>query len=210
MWIQLDGDEDLDLLEAAADQAVREIKEAAGDDVELTPHFRRGDEDKAWAHVSLSRPFALRRQEIEGFTEELQKACRVTQNFDIELRCSNWVTLPSEDGQRTFLAFEVDFDKAALRRLIQNLDTVLGIYGKAPYYSSPRFHVTFAHTTSPAARLEALRGNGNRALAGAEAGAGRKDPEDGSTSDVEEPSFEAEAIMFKAGNITAQVPLFRA
>jgi hypothetical protein len=116
-----------------------------------------------WAHVSLAKPFALRKHEIEPLLAALTAAVGRVPCFDVEvgpawglLPCDPSMTSggggssagPSPLGARCFVALDVAGGREGLERLVKAVDGSLARFGRPPYFAPPRLHVTVAEVAA--------------------------------------------------------------
>lgn len=119
------------------------------------------DPSPEFAHLSLSRPFSLRRHEIDQMVTALRDACSLLDPFHISFGMSSWCLLPSEDQDRTFLALNVLEGCEELDNLVCEIDKVMGRFGKPTYYEERHFHITVAYMdiAMSSKSLEPLQGH---------------------------------------------------
>jgi len=102
-----------------------------------------------WAHVSLSKPFFLRRHELDPFEVALRDAVADTSPFTIVLAPHGWTLLGSDDKDRAFLVLGIEEGAEELEELVERVDQALARFGRPPYYEEPHFHVTVAEVAAP-------------------------------------------------------------
>jgi len=131
-----------------------------------------------WAHLSLSRPFSLRRHELEPFEAALRETTADMEPFTVVLPRYKWSLLGSDDHERTFLVLDVEEGEEELQELVEKVDQAMTRFGRPQYYEEPHFHITVAEVGAPftgdMARLGADHGHQCK-------GAPRDDGEGGST-----------------------------
>ena len=107
----------------------------------LSRTFKRS----SWGHLSLARPFYMRKHEIEPFRDALQEAVGQMSAFEVEV-LPDWVLLPSEDpdSERSFIALKLADHNGDLARLVTSVDSVMARFGRPKYFTPAIFHVTIA------------------------------------------------------------------
>ena len=102
-------------------------------------------------HISLSKVFYLQSAVLNSFERELRERLRFQHQFSIVLDSEsiddgkvNVEVLVNDERSRTFFSLPVVMGCENIKRLISCADEVLRKYQLAPYYESPKFHVSFA------------------------------------------------------------------
>lgn len=98
-------------------------------------------QDAEW-HLSLSRPFVLRYEQIEPFVKELRHAVRWRRRFQCTLQHAS--ILLNDQGTRSFLC--LDSTNNEVNGIIQCVDRALSAFQQPVYYKNPKVHVSIAST----------------------------------------------------------------
>lgn len=108
--------------------------------------------DGVGVHISLSRPFTLRYEQIQAFIASLRTSIHGASG-PLHITLHEPAVFVNDSGTRTFAASLVSGGKAPLTTIIQRIDSCLISYGKCPYYSP----------AIPHASLSVLPGDGTHA-----------------------------------------------
>jgi len=82
-------------------------------------------------HVSLSRPFALRRPQIDAFVAQLKSSIAGHQ-FPVSF--GRWDVLINDDRTRSFVALRIEQGRELVRSLISIVDSVLESFNLPIYH----------------------------------------------------------------------------
>lgn len=115
---------------------LREYRLQPAGDATSSPHLG------SWAHVSLARPFALRKHEIEPFIRVLGTSVSQVPSFEVGVGAT-WNALGDEEGGgRSFLVLDIVKGRSELTALLRACDDTLVRFGRPKYYEPPYLHVS--------------------------------------------------------------------
>ncbi|KAF8606819.1 hypothetical protein BDV93DRAFT_327465 [Ceratobasidium sp. AG-I] len=103
---------------------------------------------KCSAHLSLSRPVALRAHQRDDFRKEVRKITLKNSQFSASF--SQLTVLTNDEKTRSFLCVEAGAGHQQLKELSDSLTSHLASLRQLPYYAQPRFHISIAWTLTPA------------------------------------------------------------
>ncbi|CAI5728733.1 unnamed protein product [Peronospora destructor] len=98
--------------------------------------------EKLELHLSLSRPFVLKYNQINVFVDSLRAALKWRQRFSVTL-CRTLV-LVNDDKTRSFLALHVVKGEDEFVKLLRCVDECLARFKQPTYYKDPIPHVSIA------------------------------------------------------------------
>ncbi|KDO29846.1 hypothetical protein SPRG_19728 [Saprolegnia parasitica CBS 223.65] len=110
----------------------------------VLPKDSDGDEDPSSLHLSLSRTFVLRYEQIEPFVQALRIALKYRKRQRIGLQGHR--ILINDEKTRLFAATPVVRGKLEICHIIACVDRCMRQFDLAPYYSDPIPHVSVAST----------------------------------------------------------------
>ncbi|KAJ2556247.1 Transporter of the ATP-binding cassette (ABC) [Coemansia sp. RSA 1933] len=94
-------------------------------------------------HVSLTRVFYLQEHEILAFVEALERAVLAAGCCGaFAVGFSRVSVYANETGSREFVGLDVGSGKERLARMVGAVDGVMRRFGKEPFFSNARFHVS--------------------------------------------------------------------
>ncbi|KAE9028372.1 hypothetical protein PF010_g1849 [Phytophthora fragariae] len=93
-------------------------------------------------HLSLSRPFVLTFDQIEGFVDSLRSALKWRQRFSVTLQGA--LVLVNDDRTRSFLSLRVSEGEQQLKQVLRCVDQCLARFELPTYYEDPIPHVSIA------------------------------------------------------------------
>ncbi|KAJ1668403.1 poly(U)-specific 3'-to-5' RNA exonuclease [Coemansia sp. RSA 1813] len=108
-------------------------------------------------HVSLTRVFYLQEHEISGFVEILERAVLASSHGAFAVGFSKASMYANETGSREFVGLDIGSGEERLAKIVGAVDEVMRRFGKEPFFSNPRFHVSI---------VRAERGKGGRGMIG--------------------------------------------
>lgn len=89
-------------------------------------------------HLSLSRPLALKSNQLKTFRVSLTHA--TNQIKSISFHFARFCYLTNDDKSRSFLALEVGNGHSSLKILVEKINEILKQFGLEEYYDHPIFH----------------------------------------------------------------------
>ncbi|KAE8910297.1 hypothetical protein PF005_g1390 [Phytophthora fragariae] len=128
--------------------AIDRAQELMGDIVTLVPfeELRLGESSSRHSdnglHLSLSRPFVLTFDQIEGFVDSLRSALKWRQRFSVTLQGA--LVLVNDDRTRSFLSLRVSEGEQQLKQVLRCVDQCLARFELPTYYEDPIPHVSIA------------------------------------------------------------------
>ncbi|KAH7479299.1 hypothetical protein PRIC1_009153 [Phytophthora ramorum] len=135
-------------LRELARETINRVQELVGDTVTLVPFEELGlgesssTKGDASLHLSLSRPFVLIYDQIDGFVDSLRAALKWRQRFNITLRRA--LVLVNDDKTRSFLALRVGEGEQQFVQVLRCVDQCLTQFKLPTYYKNPIPHVSIA------------------------------------------------------------------
>lgn len=126
--VGVDGDAELREL---CRRVVERAQQQLGADVALVP-IGGGDEQLAGYHLSLSRPFALRYEQITPFVLELRAALKWRRRFVVSL--AGATVLVNDERTRSFLALRVADGAKDVAATLQCVDACMKRFALPLYY----------------------------------------------------------------------------
>eukprot|EP00741_Cyanophora_paradoxa_P025680 tig00000388_g24783.t1 len=133
------SDELVRLVHSALDR-VRAALSAGAADGSGPPEVK--ENTSAEYHVSVSRTFVLRREQIAPFVASLRKAMRNTARYKAALSGVEFFT--NEEQTRSFVSIPIRKGLVETCSIIKAVDEVMQAYELRPFYPEPRPHVTVA------------------------------------------------------------------
>lgn len=91
-------------------------------------------------HVSLTRPFVLRRHHIDRFVESVRKALSDVEGFTFQF--DGVMVLVNDENTRSFGSMTVGKGKEEFVKIIRTLDSVLAEYRQPTYYEEAIPHMS--------------------------------------------------------------------
>ncbi|KAG6609316.1 U6 snRNA phosphodiesterase [Phytophthora cinnamomi] len=135
-------------LRELAKRAIDRAQELVDDTVVLIPFKELGLGESPSTisddglHLSLSRPFVLTYDQIEGFVDSLRAALKWRQCFSVTLRRP--LVLVNDDRSRSFLALRVGEGEQQFIQVLRCVDQCLARLELPTYYKDPIPHVSIA------------------------------------------------------------------
>lgn len=108
----------------------------------ITPRGMGEGDGGGW-HMSLCKPFSLRKHQLEAILEALKKRLRAVRRFRCEIS-GDYEVLVNEDKSLSFCCLCVVGGQKSLLELVEIINSVLGDFKQAPYYEDPKFHISVA------------------------------------------------------------------
>lgn len=102
-------------------------------------------------HVSLSRTFALREHQIEGFVRAIQEKLEPYRKFEISARYLR--LFRSENQSRIFAALLTDRGSDRIKNMIQAVDEVVESFQGPPYYANPIPHISLVAAVETSSKI---------------------------------------------------------
>ncbi|KAJ2386347.1 poly(U)-specific 3'-to-5' RNA exonuclease [Coemansia sp. RSA 2559] len=133
-----------------AETAERGQTSAIGRDV--SSRVRRVEEP----HVSLTRVFYLQEHEISGFVEMLEKAVLAANRGAFAVGFSKASVYANEAGSREFVGLDIGVGEERVAMLVGAVNWVMRRFGKEPFFSNARFHVSVVRAEGKAMIRNAL------------------------------------------------------
>jgi hypothetical protein len=100
-------------------------------------------------HISLSREFVLQKHYVDSFKNLLEKELSSVISFRISLTDETSV-LVNDSKSRSFVALNVNGGVAALKSLVDKVDSVLSRFSFPSYYDNRVFHASVASVAGDA------------------------------------------------------------
>lgn len=105
---------------------------------------REEEADDDGLHISLSRPFELRRHQRAPFSAQLRHLLSSHRSFTFQLATFPPQALANDRASRAFVALDVSSAQPHLQRLVHAIDRLMEEYRQPAYYAPARFHASFA------------------------------------------------------------------
>ncbi|KAG7397363.1 poly(U)-specific 3'-to-5' RNA exonuclease [Phytophthora boehmeriae] len=130
-------------LRDVATEIIKRTQEFVGDAVDVVPfeELEVGKEEQG-LHLSLSRPFVLRYDQIDAFVDALRAVLKWRHRFSITLQ--QVLVLLNDEKTRSFLALRVGEGEQHINRLLRCVDQCLEQFKQPTYYENPIPHVSIA------------------------------------------------------------------
>eukprot|EP01029_Cantina_marsupialis_P028199 TRINITY_DN775850_c0_g1_i1.p1 TRINITY_DN775850_c0_g1~~TRINITY_DN775850_c0_g1_i1.p1 ORF type:complete len:251 (-),score=52.81 TRINITY_DN775850_c0_g1_i1:230-982(-) len=94
-------------------------------------------------HLSLSKPFVLRKHHISSFVKKLKHSLKGITPFT--MRMTDASIFVNEDKSRSFLVFNGTKGRIKLIQVTKLIDVILREYKQEPYFDDPIPHFSIAH-----------------------------------------------------------------
>ncbi|KAF0698478.1 Aste57867_10901 [Aphanomyces stellatus] len=104
------------------------------------------DDDDTSLHLSLSRTFVLKFEQIEPFVQALRLALKYRKRFRVSFHGHR--VLLNDELTRLFVTIPVSSGKVDVVRVIRCVDTALARFGLQEYYADPIPHLSVASSTT--------------------------------------------------------------
>ncbi|EEY66026.1 uncharacterized protein PITG_03564 [Phytophthora infestans T30-4] len=132
-------------LRELARHAIERAQEIVGDAVAMLAFEELGLTSTGatdYLHLSLSRPFVLTYDQINGFVDSLRAALKWQQRFSVTLRRA--LVLANDEKTRSFLALRVGEGEQQFTQVLRCVDQCLSRVEQPTYYKDPIPHVSIA------------------------------------------------------------------
>ncbi|CAH0477220.1 unnamed protein product [Peronospora belbahrii] len=135
-------------LREMASRVIERVQKVASKSVSLVAFEELGlrkclaPDKNSYLHLSLSRPFILKYDQINIFVDSLRAALKWRQCFSVTL--GHALVLVNDDKTRSFLALRVVKGQDEFVKVLRCVDQCLGRFKQPTYYKHPIPHVSIA------------------------------------------------------------------